>query len=265
MNARGTSTEDEALLVAYVDGELGLVESMAFEQRLASEPQLEAALREFLAAEDLGQQLAHRRPLRSSPHLARRTRHLTILGVALVAAAALLLSMPLLIPRPTVSFDLTEVARAPTRGGDPSGLEFRVRVRCPEERYILILTIARKGSQLSVVQRHPVPAGPLMSRDADWPTDPFTAGSEVLLPPASKYPMQTAEDSLVLVCSRPDTGFSAPEIELLKRDVEAACAARLAAGDGQHGLRSHCEEVAAAVRTAGRAGWSIACNSLTAP
>ncbi len=265
MNRPGTSPADEALLVAYVDGELGLAESMEFEQRLASEPELENALRAFLAAEDLSQQLGQRRVQPVGPRVARSPRRTaTMLGIALAVAAALLAAWPFLGAGPGVAFDLTDVVRASTRGGDPDGVEFRVRVRCTEPRFVLLLTISPTGKQVSVAQRHPIPAGPLLPRDADWPTDPFGAGSEVSIPPAGKYPMQVAEGGLVVVCSRSDRAFEAAEIELVKRDVGAAHAAWLAAGDGGHGPMSCCQRVVAAVRTASRVGWSVECRPVTA-
>lgn len=262
MNRPGTSPADEALLVAYVDGELGLAESMEFEQRLASEPELENALRAFLAAEDLGQQLGHRRVQLVGPRVARSSRRTaTMLGIALAVAAALLAAWPFLGAEPGVAFDLTDVVRASTRGGDPDGVEFRVRVRCTEPRYVLLLTISGAGSAVSVAQRHPIPAGPLLPRDADWPTDPFAAGSVVLVPPGSKYPMQTAEHSLVLVCSKSNSAFTAEEIELVKHLVGEAYSACTETDDPESCSR----RVAAAARTAGQAQWSVDCRPVPPP
>lgn len=271
--------------------ELGIA-SAIFEARGRAHADAERSAAAVLARVTSGSATHHDAPPQPMRRSASRARWMgwprrapAILLGSLLGAAALLLTLPFLLSKPGVSVELSEVALSSTRSADPSGLEFRLRIRCPEERYVLVLTVARTGPQVAVVVRHPFPSGPLQPRPADWPTDPFAANSEVLVPPAGTYAMQAAEDSLVLVCSRSGQGFEVEDIDEIRRDVEAACGAWLALeaenlavltatlpddhADLQAARRTavsrYCVAVATAVRTAGRARWSVDCIAVTAP
>jgi anti-sigma factor RsiW len=89
MSSTTISLADEALLVAYLDGDLGLREAAALEERLTTDPTLAGALRSLTAANQFGRELARNRlpPHAASSPTPRRWRLWIVAGLVAVAAA----------------------------------------------------------------------------------------------------------------------------------------------------------------------------------
>lgn len=257
MSGKGIATKDEALLVAYVDGDLSLVEAAEFEQRLATEPELASTLHRFLAADEFGQQLV-------SKLRANRLRPWPfglLLGVAALAAAAAALICVLWLPEEkTASFKLTEIAQVGARGSVDPEVAFRVKVTCARECYMLLMTISTAGSAAAVVQRHPLKDGPFPLRISNWPKEPFLAGSEFVLPPSSNYPFNLPDTGLVLVCTRTDGPFGAKDIEQVRQGVEATVNGLIGPIIATHPNATRlAAKVATLVRGVSREGWQVEC------
>lgn len=222
MSEARTTTDDEALIVAYVDGDLDTSTAAEFEQRLASEPHLEAALREFLAADDLGQQLGQSGLLRSAVRRPLRRTAAACAFVTLAAAAMVLAFLWRPVTEPLAVMQVVELSRGSTRGDSDPSLQFRVRVRVSRSCHVLVVTVCSPTTDtVDVEVRHPVDA-----ENPDWPRDPFPVGQDVVLPPTAPadgmYPFVIADRGLVLICSKDDGLFKPAAIDQLSADLESA-------------------------------------------
>lgn len=266
MSDARTTTDDEALIVAYVDGDLDLAAAAEFEQRLASEPHLEAALRVFLAADDLGQQLGQCRLLPVARRRVRRTAPaLALVTVAAAAALVLWLALPPKGTEPVASFLVADVIRATERNGAPtSALKFRVRVNCKHECYVLLLAVSSTESSVGVQQLHP-------RTTKEWVQDPLPIDVDVALPPPlegkQRNPFVIPARGLVVLCTKADGPFSAEAI------ADVVTRARAASHNVSHrlGQASPAERevllsgIRDAIRTSGREGWEISFQDVVGP
>lgn len=262
----GLSPADEALVVAYVDGDLSDDDRAAFERRLESEPRLEEALNAFLVADELGRELG-REKLLTPTRRHRRRGFLLLLSAMTMTTAAVLLLMRRPVEADATFRILKASAVRDRSGNDPTtAIEFRSQITIARECYVLLLSVSAIDESIEVRQQHPLEADPFAGGDPDALAKPFAAGRDVSLPEpladgTEHAPFSMSASGLVVLCTKTGAPFSVTEIQQLKDDVRVTATnrreflRRLPSDDADPAIDGFVEPL----RTRERANWKIHC------
>lgn len=138
------------------------------------------------SADAAAQQSARRVLARVRGDARGRGRRWWLGGAAAAAATWILATLLLSKASPRFEWSPVAVAGRDTRGGQSTGLDFRVRLRPDRQASPALFAVGWSEAGRDLQRLHPPIAAVFATADyAAWPRNPLAADTEVLLPPAS--------------------------------------------------------------------------------